>query len=963
MYFLNNMVSQNTNDYINHLGRNKLIYISSLDGLNIFNSLGTVNNISSSTKMYGTNIQSQFYEDSLNRIWYTTYEALHVFDPSKEQIRYFFMVSNEGDSLKDNYKAFQLDGNKLWLKAGNKLFQYHVWDARVVNRWNIDLTDQYEMQIIRNTESEYLFTGGFRGYALYTLGTGGNYQLVDKGNISITALLWQDSLFWMGGSTGKLYRYDFNNKEISDSFGISTSAIKGILPWKHNQLLLSHFSSYFTLFDLMNQAISGTMEVEAADGCIQPTALMRPYMDSDSTLFVGSNGQGVFFCNINKRKFDHFLSGIDVTKILPLDPDNHIVLTRKKGILSINNKGQIIKQWKTLPGGKDGFSTRTGVWLQAGKLLFTSNYQLYLLDLSKGIIFPMKTKGIKGPINFIQADRLTNGKVVVSLETGNLYELNLIQNTVEFRAYFSANHGETKMLYFKQDAGGNLYVSNDEVSVFVYAPEDVTKSHRYLRTLPLTGGVLSISDRPIAKELFFCNSNGLYAINKKDWTTRKIMDRDKWLVQTIYGSLLDEKDQLWLSTNKGLIRYDPASNTAHAFSRMDGIQESEYNANAFMQSDDGSMYFGGVNGLNYFHPDNVHLSERPAPVYFSGVKINDEPDSLYHVPQYVETYDLSFGRNTISFNFHAIDYSDPEATRVKYRLKGMDRDYVESEEARGFARYANLPPGQYTFSVIGRNADGIWNAQPREIVIRIHPPFWRTKWFIGLSVFTFIGGIFLINRNYYRSKMIRILEKQKAIDTERTRIASEMHDDLGSGLTTIRYLSDKALRQAKDQEEVAQIKRIAEHSNALVRNMSEIIWAMNSRFDTAESLISYLRRYASEYLEEHHLPLRFEVQESGIQNPTITGEKRRNIFLVLKEVLHNTVKYAGANRVNITIRVKENLEIRVSEIGSIGFDPELSLEKGNGLYNCRKRMASIQGDIRFEKTSESMDILFTAPLT
>src|SRR5687768_6170787 len=108
-----------------------------------------------------------------------------------------------------------------------------------------------------------------------------------------------------------------------------------------------------------------------------------------------------------------------------------------------------------------------------------------------------------------------------------------------------------------------------------------------------------------------------------------------------------------------------------------------------------------------------------------------------------------------------------------------------------------------------------------------------------------------------------IIEKQQAVENERTRIASEMHDDLGSGLTTIRYLSDKALIQAKDSEEATQIKKIADHSNTLVRNMSEIIWAMNSRFDNTENLIGYLRRYASEYLDERQMPFTFEAVGSN----------------------------------------------------------------------------------------------------
>ncbi|MBP6416878.1 MAG: hypothetical protein KA330_10510 [Chitinophagaceae bacterium] len=207
-----------------------------------------------------------------------------------------------------------------------------------------------------------------------------------------------------------------------------------------------------------------------------------------------------------------------------------------------------------------------------------------------------------------------------------------------------------------------------------------------------------------------------------------------------------------------------------------------------------------------------------------------------------------------------------------------------------------------------------------------------------------------------------LIEKQQAVEHERTRIASEMHDDLGSGLTTIRYLSDKALMQAKDAEEAIQIKKIADHSNALVRNMSEIIWAMNSRFDTAENLIGYLRRYASEFLDEHGITLKFNVVEDHLQEINVGGEKRRNIFLVFKEILHNTIKYSGATQVIIDVETHPDINIRISEIGGKGFDPDQASEHGNGLYNCNKRMTSIDGQLAFEKTNDGMQIVISAPI-
>ncbi|MBK8700655.1 MAG: hypothetical protein IPN29_14430 [Saprospiraceae bacterium] len=199
-----------------------------------------------------------------------------------------------------------------------------------------------------------------------------------------------------------------------------------------------------------------------------------------------------------------------------------------------------------------------------------------------------------------------------------------------------------------------------------------------------------------------------------------------------------------------------------------------------------------------------------------------------------------------------------------------------------------------------------------------------------------------------------IIEKQTAIEKERNRISAEMHDDLGSGLTRIRFLSDKALRFATDNEEREEIKKIASHSNDLVRNMGEIIWAMNSRFDNAESLISYMRRFASEYLDENGIDLEFESSENE-DNVSLSGEKRRNIFLVLKEILHNAVKYSGASKIIIHINSTPNFTIHIREIGGMGFDPITSSTSGNGIFNMQKRMANVGGTLVFEQTASGME--------
>ena len=188
-----------------------------------------------------------------------------------------------------------------------------------------------------------------------------------------------------------------------------------------------------------------------------------------------------------------------------------------------------------------------------------------------------------------------------------------------------------------------------------------------------------------------------------------------------------------------------------------------------------------------------------------------------------------------------------------------------------------------------------------------------------------------------------LLEKQQAMEAERTRIAGEMHDDLGGGLTTIRFLSQKVLKNIKNEANRSNIKKIVNHTQNLVTNMSEIIWAMNAGFDTLDSLIAYTRRYANEYLVENDLKLEFKTIGKN-QNHQFTGEKRRHIFLVIKEALHNIVKHADANKVDIKFKADNHLIIFIKDYGK-GINEENKM--GNGLKNMKNRIRKLGGKIEF----------------
>ena len=204
-----------------------------------------------------------------------------------------------------------------------------------------------------------------------------------------------------------------------------------------------------------------------------------------------------------------------------------------------------------------------------------------------------------------------------------------------------------------------------------------------------------------------------------------------------------------------------------------------------------------------------------------------------------------------------------------------------------------------------------------------------------------------------------LLEKQKALTAERTRIAGEMHDDLGGGLTTIKFLSQNLQRKIPDEAHKTQLDKIVNHSQSLVNNMSEIIWAMNAGFDTLLNLTAYSRRFAYEFLEPYGIELSFDVI-GDIKDVELTGEKRRNLFLVIKEALHNTAKHSQANKAKITFAYKEDtIHLTISDDG-IGFQNDKN-QFGNGLKNIRLRIEEMGGTIEV-KGDKGVEYLIKLPI-
>ncbi|MEO7265128.1 MAG: histidine kinase [Ferruginibacter sp.] len=238
---------------------------------------------------------------------------------------------------------------------------------------------------------------------------------------------------------------------------------------------------------------------------------------------------------------------------------------------------------------------------------------------------------------------------------------------------------------------------------------------------------------------------------------------------------------------------------------------------------------------------------------------------------------------------------------------------------------------------------------------------------VGLFALLIIG--LLLSRNYRQKQILNQqslkilkeeeeLQRKMAVEKERTRIAADIHDDLGAGLSTIRFLSEKVKRNSFSDVTKTDAEKIVTNANELVQNMNELIWAMNEKNDTLEDLIFYTRSYTAEYAEDNNLDFDIHLPEI-IPVLMISGELRRNIFLTVKESLHNIVKHACAKKITLNISANENLIIRLKDDG-MGFSGNTK-GVGNGQKNMQKRMQSIDGSITITE-KDGLEVTIYVPL-
>ena len=449
----------------------------------------------------------------------------------------------------------------------------------------------------------------------------------------------------------------------------------------------------------------------------------------------------------------------------------------------------------------------------------------------------------------------------------------------------------------------------------------------------------------------------------------------------------DDKGHFWLSSHSGLLRVSKAeldrcadglqtSVECLSYGLSDGMPSLDFSGGmqpAGCKLPDGRLAFGTSKGLVIIDPARIEINPVVPPVAIVGLLVDgrDIPVKLGSGARVI----IPPGSHRLEFRYAGLSFAAPEKVRFKRRLIGLEADWVPAGSKRS-ADYTYLPPGSYVFQVTACNNDGVWNETGARLTVTVQPFFWQTLWFklLALALLIVATGLLVWFETRRRlQQKLAILDQKRAIANERARIASDMHDDLGSQLTQITMLSETARSGLKDTSVAGKnLTQIYDTARGLTRAMDEIVWAVNSKHDTMESLVTYLEKFALDFLGSAGIRCRLELP---LEYPawTPSSEVRHNLFLAFKEALNNAAKHAGATVVLIALEVSESdYRLTVQDDGR-GFDPAGHpvvsdapdrIASGNGLENMRRRMARISGQCEISSAVGSgTKVTLVAPAT
>jgi ligand-binding sensor domain-containing protein/signal transduction histidine kinase len=743
------------------------------------------------------NVVSRIFEDSSGHLWIGTLGGgLDLFDPHNEKFIHYRNLPTNPASLSSNivWDIYEDSSGTLWIATPNGL-------------------NRLDRQ-----------TGGFIHYKHDPQNPN---SLAD--NDVRTIFADQTTTLWVGTygggldrfipSTGQFFHHHHDSENLNSLSDNEVRVIREDLSgaiWVGTSSGLNQYRQQSDDFIRYNP---GDQEVSSS------TAILDIYQDSSGVYWIATSGGGLQYFDHSLLRFVHIyrhpnlpasLSNEDVTSILE-DQDGFLWVGTQAGLNRYDPSSGLFTYYNLdsqNPSSRPDATISAILQDREGHIWIGTSKGLYLYEQKKDHFFPFVTDPnpfirnvgelpsidlSEVPVNIITQD--SQGVIWIGSNGTGLIRLNPANKRVIVYPYGENDpeslNGATVLSIF-EDQSGTLWIGTLRGGLNRFDPH--TEYFRHYLSDP--GDPQSLSDNTVtvitqdqSGALWIGTSAGLNKFDPIDQSFVQYREKDGLPNEFIHGIIEDDQGYLWISTNNGLSRFDPLSETFKNFSPRDGLQSNQFNQGAYFKSQTGELYFGGINGFNFFKPDQILENPYIPPIVLTGLTQGGETIDAGVAPEYLQELTLSWPRNYFEFEFAALSFIQPENNSYAYKLENFDQDWTNIGNRR-YGRYTNLPGGTYTLRLKGSNNDGLWNEIGSSIQVTVIPPFWETTWFRWGAAFVIVFGVFV----GYRLRMHNIQAHNIRLTNEieqRTR-ELEQRRQVAEGLREVLILlnNDRSLEKS-----------------------------------------------------------------------------------------------------------------------------------------------------------------------
>lgn len=773
----NHGLSETTNNFLYRDTRG-FLWISSMDGPNRFDGKAVRVYRSDSTGI-GNNVQSEFFEDSEGNLWFSVYEAVVCYDLKKDALRYF-----QYGNIKEDYYVVALDSAMgLWVRLGGASNgQMYRFDL-VGKSWS-EVCPAGEFRIATEFSAKgqvlcfYAFSSAKKGLTRIRRETSGQWTAVRllEGEFAIESVLWQSNkVLWLCTDRGLVRLSDPLHNISSQCFPLpDAAAARSACLDDGGDLLVAASNQTIWRYKPSEGLYQKLLEGNDPHSGLLARGLGRIYKDQEGNIWLTHPAVGLSFTNVYARKVGIFdlaealkvpKNSIKIASLAKCDKGGFYALAKGYGVVHLTNDFTV----STIKRDAQSFFSaiccdrNNNLWVGcANKILVKRSGEAFF----KEVVCPSRPDFF---VNQFLEDK--KGQLLVAADSGIWVASANKQGYMLERLADFEGLARTYIPWCSQDNQGQYYFDKNYASLGVWPlgerPRDFATGHI----------VASTEDPDSPDTLWLASDRGLYCLDKKKWQLTLLGTKEGVPREQFYSILRGPQGYLWLSANRGLVRYDPIQKRSLFLTQSDGILETGFRENHALVASDGRLLFATGSILYVINPDKLNPINIKPKIELTAIKLNDEPYPSVENVGLMKHLACPYS-STLSFDFVALDFSDPSEVRLRYRLDGYDApgQWVDAAAgSTGFARYAQLAPGHYQLQIMAANSDGVWNPTPKTLDISIAPPFWQTWWFGALMAAAIAGLLYAL----FQARLRRERQKQQlALErAEQARRAAQLEAD------------------------------------------------------------------------------------------------------------------------------------------------------------------------------------------